>query len=133
MRGIGRETVREVEMMVDMSLLVRRDVLMQIGMLDEAFLLYFCDDDLSLRLRKAGWRLVFLGDVRNVHHRHQSVSQQPRSWLISMFRQDALVYSRRHFGAVRTAVLRPLMDVTAVLHSVRVRLSVARPAAPVAP
>ena len=133
MRGIGRETVREVEMMVDMSLLVRRDVLMQIGMLDEAFLLYFCDDDLSLRLRKAGWRLVFLGDVRNVHHRHQSVSQQPRSWLISMFRQDALVYSRRHFGAVRTAVLRPLMDVTAALHSVRVRLSVARPAAPVAP
>ncbi|HJO39510.1 MAG TPA: glycosyltransferase family 2 protein [Vicinamibacterales bacterium] len=119
MRGIGRETVRDVEMVVDMSLLVRRDVLEQIGMLDESFKLYFCDDDLSLRLRQAGWRLVFLGDVRNRHHRHLSVSQQPPSWLISMFRQDALVYSRKHFGAVRTAVLRPLMGVTAALHAVR--------------
>jgi len=29
------------------------------------------------------------------------------------------VYSRKHFGAVRTAVLRPLMGVTAALHAVR--------------
>ena len=133
MRGIGRDTVREVDMVVDMSLLVRRDVLTQIGMLDEAFKLYFCDDDLSLRLRQTGCRLVFLGDVRNRHHRHESVNQQPASWLISMFRQDALVYSRRHFGTARTAVLRPLMGLTAVLHSVRARLSAAGPAAPAVP
>jgi len=129
MADVGRDSVRDVEIMVDMSLLVRRNVLMQIGMFDDAFKLYFCDDDVSLRLRQAGWRLTFLGDVQNVHHRHLSVSQQPRSWLISMFRQDALVYSRKHFGAVRTAMLRPLMGVTAVLHSVRSRLH----AAPVEP
>lgn len=121
MKGWSRNATYAVEMMIDMSMLVRREALVQIGMYDEAFKLYFCDDDLCLRLRSKGWGLVFLGGVENLHYRHQSVKQQPESWIISVYRKDALVYSRKYFGSVRTALLRQLMWLTAVMRSVRER------------
>lgn len=121
MKSWSRDSIYEVEVLIDMSMLVRREALVQIGMYDEAFKLYFCDDDLSLRLRAAGWKVVFLGDIENLHYRHQSVRQQPESWIISVFREDALVYSRKYFGSARTALLRQLMWLTAAMRSVRER------------
>ncbi len=120
MAGESRAAVREVEMVIDMSLLARREALQQIGFYDEDFKLYFCDDDLSLRLRNAGWRLMFLGDAQNLHHRHSSVSQQPELWRIRMFRHDALVYARKHFGRTRAAILAPLMRATTRMRALRV-------------
>jgi GT2 family glycosyltransferase len=122
MIGESRAQVRDVDMVVDMSLLVRREALDAIGLFDERFKLYFCDDDLSLELRKAGWRIVFLGDVVNRHDRHQSVAQRPEIWRISMFRGDALVYARKHFGPLHAALLAPLMRVTTSLRAVRLTL-----------
>lgn len=119
--GVDRTAVHEVDMMIDASMLVRREALLQIGLWDEDFKLYFCDDDLTLRLRRAGWKLVFLGDVVNRHLRHQSVRQQSREWVIQVYREDALKYSRKHFGRARTAVLWALFRVTAALHWLRLR------------
>jgi GT2 family glycosyltransferase len=122
MEGTSRAEVCDVEMMVDMSLLVRRAALDQIGLLDERYHLYFCDDDLSHSLRAAGWRLVFLGDVANRHDRHQSVAQEPELWRIGMFRHDALVYASKHFGPARAALLAPLMRLTTTMRAMRLRL-----------
>lgn len=122
MKNWSRYSTYEVEILIDVSMMIRREALVQIGMYDEAFKLYFLDDDLSKRLRTAGWRLVFLGDVENLHYRHQSVKQQPESWIISIYREDALAYSRKYFGAARTALLRQLMWLTGAMRSAKERV-----------
>lgn len=112
----NRDSTREVDILVDISMLARREALIEVGLYDEAFKLYFAEDDLCKRLRAQGWKVVFLGDAQNLHYRHQSVNQEPEAAIIRISRQDALVYSAKYFGTARTKLLRALMSLTAVLH-----------------
>ena len=130
MEGVSRSDVRDVEVVVDMSLLVRREALEDIGLFDEDFKLYFCDDDVSIRIRKSGWRVVFLGDVANRHDRHQSVGQLAELRRIRIFRDDAYVYARKHFGWIRASVLWLLMQMTTGLRAMRLQLFNANAPAP---
>jgi glycosyltransferase involved in cell wall biosynthesis/predicted Zn-dependent protease len=58
----------EAERLVGFCLLLRRDVLDRVGVLDERFSLgYFEDDDLSVRVGRAGYRLVVAQEVF-IHH-----------------------------------------------------------------
>ncbi len=50
--------LKDVDFITGCSLLVRRDVVERVGMLDESFFLYFEDTDWSIRTKKAGFKLV---------------------------------------------------------------------------
>jgi N-acetylglucosaminyl-diphospho-decaprenol L-rhamnosyltransferase len=49
--------------------MIRREVLEQVGLLDEGFFLYFEDVELSFRAREAGWRILHEPAARVVHLR----------------------------------------------------------------
>lgn len=57
------------------SLLARRDALEQAGGFDENFFLYFEDNDLCLRLRRAGWKVFYNPNVTITHFGGASLSQ----------------------------------------------------------
>jgi len=117
-----RDSTREVDILADISMVVRRETLENVGLYDETFKLYFAEDDLCRRLRSAGWKVVFLADAHNIHYRHQSVKQIPSETVIRIFIEDAVVYSAKHFGSARTAVLRLLVQITALLRRVHLTL-----------
>jgi len=48
-------------------LLVRREVLEQVGLFDEGFFLYFEEVDLALRAARAGWESWYVPEARLVH------------------------------------------------------------------
>jgi hypothetical protein len=52
--------------------LIRAEVMRQIGVLDEAYFLYFDDVDYCRMARKAGWRVKYFPDARVVHLRGKS-------------------------------------------------------------
>ncbi len=60
--------------LVGASLLVRRSLLRQIGGFDERYFFYLEDTDLSLRARRAGWRLAVAEDATVIHRRGASIS-----------------------------------------------------------
>lgn len=49
------------------SMIVRRDVFEQVGLLDEGYFLYYEDDDFCLRAKRAGWSCWYVPDSRIVH------------------------------------------------------------------
>ena len=57
----------DVEWIGFACVLIRREVVQQIGLLDEGFFMYFEDADYCRRARGAGWRIVYLPDLRVVH------------------------------------------------------------------
>ncbi len=59
------------------SLLVRRAVLHRVGGFDERYFFYLEDIDLSLRARRAGWRLAVAHDATIVHRLGASVGDGP--------------------------------------------------------
>ncbi len=84
------------------SLLVRRAVLEQVGLFDEAFFLYFEEVDLCLRARQAGWTCWYVPGAQVVHLAGQSSGvtdrravrkRRPAYWF-----ESRRHYFRKHFG-----------------------------------
>ena len=79
-------------------LCVRREVIEQIGGLDENFFLYFEDVDWCKRMRKAGWQVVYNPCVQVVHLGGQS---QPDRRVANQHYNESLGYFyRKHYGPV---------------------------------
>lgn len=70
---IGQYTrVREVDGIVGACMYIRRDVITQIGGLDERFFSYYEDTDYCLRAQQAGYKIMCAGDVTMIHHENVS-------------------------------------------------------------
>lgn len=56
-------------------LVIRRDLVERVGLLDENLFMYAEDADLCQRVRSLGYSVYYLPDVSIIHHRGQSVSR----------------------------------------------------------
>lgn len=80
-------------------MLVRREVIEDIGILDEKFFMYWEDVDYCYRARRAGWTLAV--DPQCVLLHKESASSGKRSRLqIAMKNKSATYFAAKHFGYV---------------------------------
>ncbi len=70
--GFDHDEVRDVEFVMGACLLVRRDAIDEVGLLDEDFFLFSEETDWCFRFREAGWRVVFFPGADCVHVRGAS-------------------------------------------------------------
>jgi hypothetical protein len=89
-------------------LLARRAALEAVGGFDESFFLYEEDVDLCLRIRGAGWRVVYTPAASVVHHLGRSMDQAPSLARLEYHRSH-LRYYRKHNGAAQVLALRAWM------------------------
>jgi len=59
----------EVEAISGSCMLVRRAAMQSVGLWDEGYFLHCEDLDFSMTLRGKGWKIMFVPDVRIVHHK----------------------------------------------------------------
>lgn len=98
-------------------LLVRREALQQVGGFDEAFFMYFEDNDLCLRLRQAGWQVYYYPQVSITHVGGQSLTQNPAA---QRAYQDSLIhFYRKHYSRLAQAWLAAGFQVYGLLASLR--------------
>jgi GT2 family glycosyltransferase len=67
------ESAKACDHLVGASLLVRQSLLREVGGFDERYFFYLEDTDLSLRTRRAGWRLAVAPDATVVHRLGASI------------------------------------------------------------
>lgn len=97
MTEFGHDVRRDVDQPMGACLLVRREAIAQVGLLDERFFLYFEDVDWCLRLRQAGWRVAFEPAATVVHLANRSSRQiGPRRW--RLYVESLLRYFAKHHG-----------------------------------
>jgi N-acetylglucosaminyl-diphospho-decaprenol L-rhamnosyltransferase len=85
--------------------LARRRALESVGGFDEGFFLFEEDADLCLRLRRAGWRVLFTPEAEVRHALGRSMDQSPERARLEYDRSH-LRYYRKHNGRLLTALLR---------------------------
>jgi GT2 family glycosyltransferase len=88
---------QETDWLSGSCMLLRREALVQAGLLDEAFFMYFEDTDLCKRIRDKGWKIVFLPMSKIIHYGGQSVQQNILAGLVA-YRQSQLYFARKHYG-----------------------------------
>jgi len=67
--------VREVDQPMGSALMIRKDVLDAVGLLDENILFWYDEVDLCYRIKKAGWKIYFTPDAQIIHHLSQGFKQ----------------------------------------------------------
>ncbi|HEY9783769.1 MAG TPA: glycosyltransferase family 2 protein [Candidatus Obscuribacterales bacterium] len=77
---------REVDQPEGACLLVRRQVMDQVGVLDEGFFMLFEEVDWCYRIKKSGWQIWFTPAAQVVHHYGQSIKQVKTKMILSSHR-----------------------------------------------
>jgi hypothetical protein len=67
----------EVEAISGACLMARREMIMDIGPLDEQYFLHVEDLDWCMRAHRAGWKILFVPDAKVIHQKGTSSQVQP--------------------------------------------------------
>lgn len=110
---------RDVDFAPFCALLVRREVIERVGLLDEEFFLYYEDMDYCRRARAAGWRVRYCATARVLHDVSASSggrdSPMERYWMA----QSSGRYFRKHGRGPRLLLIIPFRLLSALKMTAR--------------
>ena len=79
-------------------LIIKKEVVEQIGYFDEKFFLYYEDKDLCKRIQDAGYKIYYLPNVAAVHHYAQSTRCEESDALRDNIKRSRAHYYIKHYG-----------------------------------
>ncbi len=93
---------REVDVIQGACLMLRREALEQVGLLDDEFFMYSEDYDLCYRIQKRNWRLYWVPWSEVIHFGGQSTKQVASEMFLRLY-QSKLLWMRKHYGGTAAA------------------------------
>ncbi len=91
------DQVAEVDSVVGAFMMIRGETLEEIGYLDEEFFLYGEDLDFAYRAKKGGWKVYYNPQVKVLHYKRRSSSQNRKRARYEFYRAMHLFY-RKHYA-----------------------------------
>jgi len=98
MTYMDENEIHEVDGVSGSCMLIREEVVDQIGYLDEQFFAYQEDADYCLRARKAGWRVFYYPEAHMTHYGGQGGSRVHPYRSIFEWHKSYWLYYRKHFA-----------------------------------
>jgi hypothetical protein len=92
-----RDDVREVEVVTGCFMLVRREAIDEVGLMDERFFMYAEETDWCYRFTKAGWKNLFCPDASIVHLGGGSTRARLEEMNIQL-RRSIVQFMKKHRG-----------------------------------
>jgi len=90
------DRLQDVDWVVGACMLVRREAINEVGLLDENLFLYGEETEWCSRIKKAGWRIIYFPGARIIHYGGGSAKAQS---IISMYRKafaERYIYHKHH-------------------------------------
>ena len=112
------QRVFEPEHVLGAFLLVRREVIEQLGAWDEGFFMYFEETDFCYRLKRAGHTTLYTPDFSLVHYGGRSTSQVSEKMSVAFFRSQSLYY-RKNYGLPHYLALKGIVLLGVTFWAVR--------------
>lgn len=111
-----RDSERQVDVVSGMFMLVRRDAIHDVGLMDEVYFLYFEETDWCYRFYRAGWRAVFWPGARIIHVDGGSKStNQDEVGMSVQYQKSLLTFFKKHYGNTSYFAVRVLRVISFVL------------------
>lgn len=98
----------EVDHVLGATMMLRREVIEQVGMFDEHFFMYCEEIDWAMRIWQAGWRILCVPQARITHLEGQSTAQvRPESYL-NLWKSRFMLYEK-HYAPLKVAAIRAVV------------------------
>ncbi len=94
---LSENETNEVQVLAGAFMMIRREVLEQLGGFDENFFMYGEDIDLSYRVQQAGYRNYYFADVQIIHFKGESTRRGSMNY-VRMFYSAMSRFVKKHYG-----------------------------------
>jgi len=94
------DTIREVDVVAGCFMLVRREVLEKVGMMDESYFMYGEEMDWCWRIKRAGWKVMYYPHPGLIHHGSVATAKNPNN-MMREGRKSYLHFIQKRQGKLR--------------------------------
>jgi GT2 family glycosyltransferase len=106
------DQIKSVDWLTSACLMVRRETLDQIGLLDESYFIYGDEVDLQYRIKRAGWEIYYLPQATTIHYGGRSMTRWPRRKMV--YRGKMLFY-KKNYNSVQAYLLRLMIAILSAI------------------
>jgi GT2 family glycosyltransferase len=93
---LDTEKIQEVDSLSGCAMLVKRDVIEKVGMIDEDYYLYGDDLDWCYRIKSGGWKVVYFPETKIIHYGGRGGTGKKPYFNIYHFYKSAFIFYRKH-------------------------------------
>lgn len=101
------QDIREVNVVAGCYMLVRRDAIEQVGMLDENYFMYGEEMDWCWRFSESGWKIIYYPEAAIIHYGGMSVEKNPNE-MRKELQRSYLYFIEKRQGRLARIIVRLL-------------------------
>ena len=94
---LDKEEIHEIDVLSGAFMLMRKQVLDEVGLLDEAFFMYGEDIDLSYRIILGGYKNYYYPKTRIIHYKGESTKKSSVNYVF-VFYNAMIIFAKKHFS-----------------------------------
>ena len=94
---LDKNKTHEVDILSGAFMMMRKSVLVKVGLLDEAFFMYGEDIDLSYRIIKGGYKNYYFPETRIIHYKGESTKKSSVNYVF-VFYKAMVIFANKHFS-----------------------------------
>ncbi|MDB5234405.1 MAG: hypothetical protein JWR44_1398 [Hymenobacter sp.] len=106
---LSPEETHEIEVLSGAFMLLRKEALDQVGLLDEDYFMYGEDIDLSYRLTQGGWKNYYFPGTRIIHYKGESTKRTSVNYVFVFYRA-MVIFAKKHFAPGRAGLFSLLIN-----------------------
>lgn len=99
----------EIEILSGAFMLMRKETLDKVGLLDEAFFMYGEDIDLSYRIIKGGYKNYYFPETRIIHYKGESTKKSSVNYVFVFYRA-MVIFAEKHFSQKNAKLFSALIN-----------------------
>ncbi len=94
---LSKDKNHKIEILSGAFMMIRKEILDRIGLLDESFFMYGEDIDLSYRITQSGYTNHYLADTSIIHYKGESTKKSSINYVFVFYRAMA-IFAKKHFS-----------------------------------
>ena len=94
---LDKDEIHEVEILSGAFMLMRKEALDKVGLLDESFFMYGEDIDLSYRILQGGYKNYYFPKTRIIHYKGESTKKSSVNYVF-VFYKAMVIFAKKHFS-----------------------------------
>ncbi len=100
---LNENEVHEVDVLAGAFMLLRKETLDKVGLLDEDFFMYGEDIDLSYRISKGGYKNIYFPETTIIHYKGESTKKGSLNY-VKVFYNAMIIFARKHYSSGKAGI-----------------------------
>lgn len=106
---LNENETHEVEVLAGAFMLMRKETLEKVGLLDETFFMYGEDIDLSYRITQGGYKNYYFPGTTIIHYKGESTKKGSLNY-VKVFYKAMIIFAQKHFSGGKAGAFSVLLN-----------------------